>query len=112
MARPRKVIDAELVRALAEIQCTHEEIAHVVGCSVDTLARRGFAALINKARETGKTSLRRQQFRLALDGNPTMLIWLGKQYLGQKDKSEHDTTVTTNYRDELERERRALGLVA
>jgi hypothetical protein len=33
-------------------------------------------------------ALRRRQFKAADDGNPTMLIWLGKQYLGQADKPE------------------------
>lgn len=110
MARPRKQIDADLVRSLAEIQCTHEEIAHVVGCSVDTLTRRGFADLINKAREDGKSSLRRQQYKLALDGNPTMLIWLGKQYLGQSDKSSVETT-RKPYRMAVDEVRRDLRLV-
>jgi hypothetical protein len=32
-----------------------------------------------------KIRLRRAQLRLAIDGNVTMLIWLGKQYLGQSD---------------------------
>lgn len=35
-----------------------------------------------------KTSLRRAQFELAMKGNPTMLIWLGKQYLGQNEHTE------------------------
>lgn len=35
-----------------------------------------------------KTSLRRAQFELAMKGNPTMLIWLGKQYLGQNELTE------------------------
>ena len=35
-----------------------------------------------------KTSLRRAQFELAMKGNPTMLIWLGKQYLGQNERTE------------------------
>ena len=33
-------------------------------------------------------SLRRKQFETALAGNVTMMVWLGKQYLGQKDKTE------------------------
>ncbi len=32
-------------------------------------------------------SLRRTQFKLA-EKNPTMAIWLGKQYLGQRDNIE------------------------
>lgn len=110
MARPKLVIDEALVQSLAEIQCTHEEIAHVVGCSVDTLARRGFAELINKARETGRSSLRRQQWHTAMNGNPTMQIWLGKQYLGQQDKSSVETTHKP-YRSAVDEVRRDLRLV-
>lgn len=95
MARPKLVIDGELVRSMAEIQCTQEEIAHVVGCSVDTLSRRGFAEIIKKAAEGGKSSLRRQQWAKAMDGNSTMLIWLGKQYLGQTDKMQSDVRNTS-----------------
>jgi hypothetical protein len=42
----------------------------------------------------GKMSLRRRQFQMA-ETNPTMAIWLGKQYLGQTDKLENDTTLKT-----------------
>ena len=33
----------------------------------------------------GKMSLRRRQYSAAMDGNSAMLIWLGKQWLGQKE---------------------------
>jgi AraC-like DNA-binding protein len=85
MARPRLTIDPQHVLALARIHCTYDEIASVVGCSTDTLKRR-FADLIEKGREEGKASLRRMQFKRALEGNTTMLIWLGKQHLGQSDQ--------------------------
>lgn len=85
MARPRKKIDPVQVEQLATIQCTYDEIARVVGCSTDTLKRR-FADRIEKGRETGRMSLRRTQFTKALGGNTTMLIWLGKQHLGQSDR--------------------------
>ena len=32
------------------------------------------------------------QFKKANDGNVSMLIWLGKQYLGQTDKVEKNNT--------------------
>lgn len=32
--------------------------------------------------------MRSTQFKLALLGDKTMLVWLGKQYLGQADKQE------------------------
>ena len=85
MARPKKQVDVELLEKLASIQCTNEELSNMVGVSIDTLLRR-YATLIKKARDNGKKSLRRMQWEAAQKGNVTMLIWLGKQYLGQKDK--------------------------
>jgi hypothetical protein len=55
-------------------------------CCVDTLQRR-FAANLAKGRQSLKSKLRRRQIRAALDGNATMLIWLGKQYLDQRDQA-------------------------
>ena len=42
-------------------------------------------------RLVGRTSIRRAQYKAALDGNPTMLIWLGKQLLGQKEPKPEDS---------------------
>ena len=33
-------------------------------------------------------SLRAKQFELAMRGNPTMLVWLGKLELGQTDRQQ------------------------
>lgn len=91
MARPKKVISEKQVLELARIHCTVAEMAAVLDCSKDTLERR-FAALIEKGRSDGRTSLRRKQFDAATrgKGNVTMLIWLGKQHLGQTDKPQED----------------------
>jgi len=63
------------------------EMASCLDCSVDTLERR-FADRIKTAREKGKMSLRRKQFEVALNGDKAMLIWLGKQYLEQREAPE------------------------
>jgi hypothetical protein len=93
--RPRVEIDIEKLRNMARIQCTAEECASVFECSVDTIDRRlkeegydGFADFYKRYSGEGKTSLRRAQWKAAQDGNPTMLVWLGKQMLGQRDKQE------------------------
>lgn len=91
-----KVDDAQ-VEALASICCTQEEIAIIVGCSVDTLQRR-FAVEIENGRATAKASLRRQQFKQAMNGHTGMLVWLGKQLLGQRDKSDVHTDGETTLR--------------
>ena len=93
MARPRKQIDRAIVERLANRQCPTSEIAAVVGCAVNTLKRR-FGRHLPLWREAGKEIIRSKQWEALEKGNTVMLIWLGKQYLGQRDKSEIDTTVT------------------
>lgn len=89
MARPKKHIDMELVEKLAHIHCTQEEIAEVVGVSVKTLQRSAeFCRVYKKGISSGRMSLRRQQWKTAEKGSVAMQIWLGKQYLNQKD--DHD----------------------
>ena len=87
--RPKKEIDYTTVEKLANIQCTQDEIASFLGISTRTLQRdEQFMELFNRGRENGKMSLRRIQWRHAEKSVP-MAIWLGKQYLGQRDKVEY-----------------------
>ena len=87
MGRPPKVIDYELVERLSQIQCTQDEIASILDVSVRTLQRdETFVIIYKKGMDSGRMSLRRYQWEAAKKGNTSMLIWLGKQYLGQ---SEH-----------------------
>ena len=94
--RPKKEIDWKLVENLASIMCTQSEIASVIGVDIKTLkARDEFLPTLEKGLEKGKASLRRTQFKLA-ERNASMAIFLGKQYLGQKDTTslnrEYDNT--------------------
>ncbi len=83
--RPKKEIDYNAVEKLANIQCTQEEIANFLGISVRTLQRDDeFCRIYKKGQDNGKMSLRRMQYKLA-EKNTAMAIWLGKQYLGQRD---------------------------
>jgi len=93
--RPRIELDLNTIDKLCAIQCTGEEIASVLSIDYDTLNRRlkqetgfSFTEYFIKKSGSGKASLRRRQFELAANGNPTMLVWLGKQYLGQSDKTD------------------------
>lgn len=89
---PRKEVSRATLMGLARIQCTHEEMAAVLGMSLKTLQDR-FAEdptlleVIEEGKATGKASLRRMQFKAAEAGNIAALIWLGKQTLGQKEPS-------------------------
>ena len=90
VGRPKIQIDYETVEKLAHIQCTKTEIANFLGCSVDTLDRdANFEVYYKKGLDGGKMSLRRMQFKLA-EKNSAMAIFLGKQYLGQKDNPDEN----------------------
>ena len=89
--RPQKEIDKKIFENLCGLQCTLEEIAGVFDCSVDTIERwckreygETFAETYKKHSAKGKMSLRRTQFKLA-EKSAAMAIFLGKNYLGQKD---------------------------
>ena len=98
MARPRIDIDKEQFEKLCSIQCTIEEMAGFFDCSADTIRRwckreykEDYASVYEKKRGVGKISLRRSQFRMA-ETNSTMAIWLGKQYLGQREQKDIEIT--------------------
>lgn len=87
--RPRFKIDYRLVASLAGIQCTITEIASILECNAETLERDAkFCALYKKKVDGGRMCLRRHQWKAVEAGNATMMIWLGKQYLKQTDRTE------------------------
>lgn len=90
-------IDDEQIAMLASFGCTNIEIAEMARISLRTLNRR-YIDVITNGRNKLAMSLRRKQYEMAMNGNVTMLIWLGKQYLGQTDKlnTEMTNNTTTN----------------
>lgn len=95
MGRPPKEINWEEFEKLCAFQCTVIEIASWFAVSEDTLQSaikkhygQTFSGVFKEKRTAGLISLRRKQFEVALSGNVTMLIWLGKQLLDQTDKVE------------------------
>jgi len=94
--RPEVKIDWNVVDKLCGIFCTLEEIAAFFDCSEDTIERAverekemKFSEYYKKKCAKGEMSLRRFQYHQA-EKNPTMAIWLGKQYLGQEDKKDKE----------------------
>jgi hypothetical protein len=95
--RPVKVIEIDsksLVEELASLQCTLEEIASVLGVNKSTVSRN-YATEIDKGRQNGRISLRRNQFNLSKT-NAAVAIWLGKNWLGQSDNPTGDNTEENN----------------
>ena len=96
-------IDWEQAKRLAGILCTNEEIASVLDVSHETLNLHcnethgmSFGKWADQYRDTGRASLRRAQYKSAVEQlNPTLLVHLGKNYLGQADKQDHSHTIKT-----------------
>jgi len=102
--------DFQKLLNMVRIQCTMEECCSVLEMSDTTLNRRlkemnynNFEDLYKRHSDEGRMSLRRMQWQNAEKGNSTMLVWLGKQYLNQKDKSEVQSTVEQRHVIDLTR---------
>lgn len=99
----RASLDLRQVEELAAIGATQKEIASVLGVSLRTVESRAeekdFRAALERGTSNLHTSLRRKQVEMALGGDRVMLIWLGKQYLDQREP-ESDAYVSpgTNIR--------------
>ena len=78
-------IDLELVKRLASIGCTTAEVAAMTKVALRTIVRHCQDEM-EDGRQHLRMSIRRKQYELAVtDGDKTMLIWLGKQMLDQKE---------------------------
>lgn len=92
---------------LCAMQATLEEISSFFDCSEDTVERcvkrdkgMGFKEYWTIKSSKGKISLRRKQFEVAMSGDKTLLIWLGKQWLGQTEKQDiTERSVEMSYED-------------
>jgi hypothetical protein len=87
MARPKLDIDPDKVEMLASFGCSTIEIARLHNCDESTVRLR-FKNELERGRENMKIKLRQLQWKQAENGNTSLLIFLGKQYLGQSDRNE------------------------
>ena len=116
MARPKKNIDWKKVDKMLEAQCLGTEIAAYFDMHPDTFYNRvqeefgmGFTDFSRRKKDTGKMKLRMAQMESALQGDRSMMIWLGKNYLEQKDKVEKEIkggrVININITDEIQEEK-------
>jgi hypothetical protein len=89
--RPKTPINIDDFVKLCEMQCTRKEMAGFFDCEEGALDNwiqetfgMSYTGVFERYRSKGLLSLRRNQFQLS-EKNVAMAIWLGKQYLGQKD---------------------------
>jgi hypothetical protein len=93
-----EVLDAVLQFKPSLIMC--EEILGISHDTIERAIKKNFNMTFSEYREyrmsKTKFKLAQKQFDVAMNGNVTMLIWLGKQYLGQSDKIEQTTEIAIN----------------
>ena len=89
--RPKIIVDIEILKNLASIGCPDYEIASVLNVSARTL-KRNYAEIIDQYKEKGKASLRKKMWDKAVKKDNTMMqIWLSKNYLGMKDRTQTES---------------------
>lgn len=99
--RPKADIDWKRVDDLLIVGCSGKEIAASIGVNYHTLYDRcftdhgiQFSEYSQSKYAKGDSILRAHQFAKAIgkttEGDNTLLIWLGKNRLGQKEKPEGD----------------------
>ena len=87
------------IEIMANLHTTDQEMARIFGCTDYAFRefKKKYAIVektIERGREAGKLSLRHKQFQMALEQDSvSMAIWLGKQYLGQSDKTQTENNV-------------------
>ena len=100
VGRDKKVIDPNEVTKLAGLGMKDTEIAQWFDIDANSL-RYNFKAELLKGRHTLNCSLRQAQIRLALSVNATMLIWLGKNMLGQSENPlDNDASAVLPWTDD------------
>lgn len=106
--RPQIPIDWNVVDRYLEAGCTGTEIASIVGMHHDTFYDRvvlekgvSFTAYQLEKRSKGDALIRSKQFSEAMKGDRSMLIWLGKNRLGQRDSDKEDKPVNDTKLDAL-----------
>ena len=91
--RPKIIIDVEILKNLASIGCPDYEIASVLNISARTW-HRNYAEIIDQYKEKCKASLRKKMCDKAVKkDNTNMQIWLSKNYLGMKDRTQTESIV-------------------
>ena len=81
--------DPDKIQMLASFGCSITEIAKYFRIDESTV-RKNYKDELETGRESLKVRLRQLQWDHAARGNTALLIWLGKQYLGQTDRKEID----------------------
>ena len=125
MGRPRAEIDWAIVDEYLQAGTDGASIAAAFGINPETLYDAcqtthniGFSDYKQQKRAVGLDNLRVKQYQVAMSGDKSLLIWLGKQYLNQSDRNDVTTqgerlntpTFVINNERSAEAMKKALGL--
>ncbi|MDQ3747984.1 MAG: hypothetical protein M3367_03050 [Acidobacteriota bacterium] len=93
--RPKANIDWALISRKLQAGSKGTTIARSLGIEPNTFYRRceednkvGFSEFLSQKIAEGNDLIYNKQFEVAMKGNVSMLIWIGKQRLGQRDKND------------------------
>ena len=107
MARPKKQLEDIVFNGWEQLDAliiwsNQVYCAERLGVNIDTLADRikertglSFSEYKEQKKEAMRVNLRKKQYDMAMNGNVALLIWLGKNELGQSDKTESSVTIDT-----------------
>ena len=108
IGRPEKEFDWKVLDAILQFKPSKRDCCEIVGVSEDTIERRireKFDMTFSEYRDLKmartRYNLAKKQYDVAMSGNTALLIWLGKQWLGQTDKQDinNNGSITINYED-------------
>jgi hypothetical protein len=95
MGRKKLNINWVKVEKMAMAGANGKQISSALGIHYDTLTtacvrenKSTFSDYLQAKREKGNNFLLSKQYDIAIEGDRSMLIWLGKNRLGQSDKKE------------------------
>lgn len=95
MARPKKEMDHKTFDTAIQLPLIKADLAKLMGCSerhIDNYVKErfgeSFCVIQDQNRQNFRKNILGKQYELAMKGNTALLIWLGKQYLDQRENVE------------------------
>jgi hypothetical protein len=90
--RPRKKIDLDMVELYSRLFPSDEDMSVMLGCSRRTIARvknrLRYIEAVRRGQVRTRMEIKKKQLEMAMDGDRTMIIYLGKVLCGQIEEGD------------------------
>lgn len=103
VGRPKKELDWKVLDSILQFGANLIDCSDILNLSEDTIQKRirdqfdlTFTEYRHRKMSKMRMKLLQKQFDVAMKGSTALLIWLGKQYLGQSEKIEQTTEMAIN----------------